>query len=183
MENWKAIPGYEGYYEASDLGRIRSVERIVPHGRHGTCRQKSKVLKPALDAHQYPRVALSMGDALRTYTVHRLIALTFLGKRPEGNQINHKSGVKTDNSVSNLEYCTQSENALHSYRIGLQKPKPGSLNNNAKLTEQDVKEIRDYVRLSRKKYYGRDDLAKKYGVSSAHIKEIVNNRRGIWSHV
>jgi len=183
MENWKAIPGYDGYYEASDLGRIRSIERVVAHGRHGTCKQKEKILKPALDGHRYFRVALSMGDAFRTYTVHRLIALTFLGERPEGNQINHKSGIKSDNSVSNLEYCTQSENALHSYRIGLQKPKPGSTNNNAKLTEQDVKEIREFVKQSGKRNYGRDALAEKYGVSSAHIKDIVNGRRGTWSHI
>lgn len=183
MEIWKAIPGYEGYYEASNLGRIRSIERVVPHGRHGTCKQKSKVLKPAFDDHKYLRVALSMGDAFRTYTVHRLVALTFLGPRPEGNQINHKSGIKTDNSVENLEYCTHSENCLHSYRIGLQQPKPGSLNNNAKLTEQDVKEIRQHVAQSNSRYYGRDELAKKYGVSSAHIKDIVNGRRGAWNHV
>lgn len=183
MENWKSIPGYEGYYEASDLGRIRSIDRIVPHGRHGTCKQKSKILKPAFDDHKYLRVALSMGDVSRTYTVHRLIALTFLGERPERNEINHKSGIKADNSVDNLEYCTRSENVQHSFDNGLQKPMPGSLNGNSKLTEREVLEIREHVKTFSGRYYGRDQLAKKYGVSSAHIKDIVSGRRGAWSHV
>lgn len=183
MEQWKPIPGYEGYYEASTLGVIRSVDRIVPHGRHGTCKQKSKVLKYAFDKKGYIRVALSMGSSFKTHTVHRLIAMTFMGQRPQGYQINHISGVKTDNRVVNLEYCTQSENALHSFRLGLQKPKKGTLNGMSILTDQDVKEIREYVATCGKRYYGRDELAKKYGVSSSHIKDIVTGRRGVWSHV
>lgn len=182
MEQWKPIPGYEGYYEASTLGVIRSVDRIVPQGNR-TSRQKSKVLKYAMDAKGYPKVALKKLDSFKTFTVHRLIALTFLGERPQGYQINHKSGVKTDNCVYNLEYCTQSENALHSYRTGLQKPRKGSLNGMAILTDQAVKEIREYVANCGKRYYGRDELAKKYGVSSSHIKDIVSGRRGVWSHV
>jgi hypothetical protein len=183
MEQWKPIPGYEGYYEASTLGVIRSVERVVPHGRHGTCKQKSKVLKYAFDNKGYIRVALSMGDSFKTYTIHRLIAMTFLGERPEGYQINHRSGIKTDNSVDNLEYCTHAENVSHSVRMGLQKPRKGVLNGMAILTDQAVKEIRFYVANCGKRYYGREELAKKYGVSSAHIKDIVSGRRGVWSHV
>lgn len=183
MEQWKPIPGYEGYYEASTDGRIRSVDRVVPHGVHGFCKQKSKILKYALDAKGYPRVALSDTRGIKTYTIHRLMALTYLGDRPQRHEINHVSGIKTDNSLKNLEYCTKSENAIHSFKMGLQKPKKGTLNGMAILTDQAVKEIRDYVANCGKRYYGRDQLAKKYGVSSSHIKDIVSGRRGAWSHV
>lgn len=182
MEVWKAIPGYDGYYEASNTGIIRSIDRIVPHGIHGTCKQKGRVLKYALDAKGYPRVALSDGTSLRTYTIHRLIALTFMGPRPEGYQINHISGIKTDNSAANLEYCTQSENALHSFRIGLQKPKPGSLNPHAKLTEEQVRTIRT-IAARGGRYYGRKQLAQRFGVSECTIKEVVTGNKGGWKHV
>ena len=183
MEVWKAIPGYEGYYEASNGGSIRSIDRVVLHGIHGTCKQKSKVLKYALDAKGYCRVALSIKLKLSTFTVHRLIALTFMGPRPDVHQINHIDGVKTNNSLANLEYCTQSENALHSFRIGLQKPRLGSENNWAKLTEAQVIEIRQFVKNANTRYYGRKALAENYGVSECTIKEIVNRRKNLWSHV
>lgn len=182
MEVWKAIPGYEGYYEASNTGVIRSVDRLVPHGIHGTCKQTGRVLKYALDAKGYPRVALSDGTKLRTYTIHRLIALTFMGLRPEGYQINHISGIKTDNSTTNLEYCTQSENALHSFRLGLQKPKPGSTNHMAKLNEDQVKTIRA-IAVRGGRYYGRKELARRFGVSESTIKEVVTGSKGGWKHV
>lgn len=182
MEVWKAIPGYEGYYEASDAGVIRSVDRVVPHGIHGTCKQKGRVLRYAKDAKGYPRVALSDGTKLRTYTIHRLIAHTFMSPRPDGHQINHMNGIKTDNRVDNLEYCTPSENSLHSFRIGLQKPKPGSLNPMAKLTEDQVKTIRTIAGRGGR-YYGRKELAARFGVSECTIKEVVTGSRGGWKHV
>lgn len=182
MEVWKAIPGYEGYYEASTLGVIRSVDRVV-QAANRQLKQKSKVLKYALDAKGYPRVALSKpGETLKTFTIHRLIALTFMGPRPEGNQINHINGVKTDNSTSNLEYCTQSENALHSFRLGLQKPKPGSTNPMAKLTEDQVNTIRT-IAARGGRYYGRKELAKRFGVAECTIKEVVTRRKNGWKHV
>lgn len=182
MEIWKAIPGYEGYYEASDAGVIRSVDRVVPHGIHGKCKQAGRILKYALDAKGYPRVALSDGSKLRTFTIHRLIALTFMGPRPDGFQINHINGIKTDNSTGNLEYCTHSENVLHSFRIGLQKPKRGSLNGHSKLTEDQVKTIRTIAGRGGR-YYGRKDLAIRFGVSECTIKEVVTGSKGGWKHV
>lgn len=181
MEVWKSIPGYEGYYEASDAGSIRSVDRVV-QASNRTLKQKSKVLKYALDAKGYPRVALCTPGSLRTFTVHRLMALTFMGPRPEGYQINHINGIKTDNSTANLEYCTPSENALHSFRLGLQKPKPGSLNHQAKLNEDQVKTIRA-IAARGGRYYGRKELAKRFRVSECTIKEVVTGSKGGWKHV
>ena len=100
---WRIVPGFENY-EISDLGQIRS---------------KRGVLKPFLNPDGYPQVDL--GGNRRT--IHRLVALVFLGEKPAPNLVvNHKDGVKTNNSVANLEYVTHSEDVLHAWRLGLQPP-------------------------------------------------------------
>ena len=114
--------------------------------------------------------------------VHTFVALAFHGDKPEGLQVNHIDGVKTNNSPDNLEYVTLSENLLHAYRLGLIKPKVGSSNGNAKLTEQDVKEIREHAK-NNGRYYGRKMLAEKYGVSECTIKEVVTRRKNKFYNV
>lgn len=173
MEQWKPIPGFSRY-EASNLGNLRSLN----YKKTG----KVRVLKPALSDGYLKTMLLSDGGKYYSWNVHKWVALAWLGPRLEF-EVNHKSGIKTDNSVENLEYCTRAQNIQHSVDNGLQKPMPGSLNGNSKLTEEQVLEIRDYVANCGKRYYGRDELAKKYGISSAHIKDIVSGRRGAWSHV
>lgn len=173
MEIWRAIPHFKGY-EASDLGNLRSLDykrskRIV-------------VLKPAIGPDGYPQTMLKCEDGkYKTWKVHKWICLTFLGEN-KGLEVNHRNGIKTDNRILNLEYCTRSQNIQHSFDTGLQKPKRGTLNGMAKLNELQVKEIRQYVSGFVGRYYGRKALAKKYNVSEAHIKDIVNNRNS-WPHV
>lgn len=146
--------------------------------------KKTKILKPAKSPNGYLKTML-MGDDCKYHnvTVHSMIATTFIGDRPKGYEINHKNGIKTDNSLRNLEYCTRSENCKHSFDMGLQKPKRGMLNGMAKLTDDQVKEIRNFVNNFKGRYYGRKELAKKYGISEAHIKDIVNHRRNVWQHI
>lgn len=111
-EEWKPVVGYEGYYEASSYGNIRSLPRTTTKG---------KVLKQHINSRNgYAYVSLSKNNIRKTRRVHRLIAAAFWGDSPE-MQINHKNGVKTDNRLDNLEYCTQSDNMKHAYRTGLEK--------------------------------------------------------------
>jgi hypothetical protein len=177
-EIWKKIPDFSRY-EASNLGRLRSLD----YKRTG----KVKVLKPACSNDGYMKTMLLRDDGrYRSWTVHLFIMLTFVGNKPNGMEVNHKNGIKTDNRIENLEYTTRSKNMLHAFRYGLESPKRGEDNPTAKLSSKDVLEIREYVGNARRKgirYYGRKKLAEKYGICESHIKDIVSGRRGLWSHI
>lgn len=174
METWKTIPGFRRY-EASSLGRLRSTN----YKNSG----KIKVLKPALSPDGYMKTMLQDDNKkYRSWTVHKFVTLAFFGKKGEGIEVNHKNGNKTDNRIENLEYCTRSHNMKHALRTGLMEPKRGSKNGHSKLTEKEVIEIRKHAK-EKGQRYGRAKLAEKYGVSEAHIKDIVNRRRNSWPHV
>lgn len=123
-EIWKDIPGYEGYYQASNLGNIRSVERVV-FCRPGVQRKvPSKVLaKNKAGNGGYYRVMISIKGKVKYVLVHILVALSFVDNPENKEQVNHINGNKLDNRAENLEWVTQSENMLHAYNLGLQKPK------------------------------------------------------------
>ena len=141
--------------------------------------KKLKQLKPCITDGYLQTMIKDDSGKYRTVKIHRLVAWTFLGKSDK-KEINHINGIKTDNRACNLEWVTHSENIKHAYNHSLITPKRGALNGNSKLTREQVIEIREYVKNSGKKFYGRQALADKYGVSSAHIKDIVTRRRGIW---
>lgn len=163
------------------MGRVRSLEAVIVKSNGRTYTRKSKILKTAL-YQGYEKGALSIDGKMYSFAVHRLVMDAFVPNDENKETVNHKNGIKTDNKVSNLEWMTRSENCQHSFDTKLQHPKKGSLNGRAILKEQDVKEIRR-VAASGKRYYGRKELAEKYKVSEAHIKEIVTRRRNIWYHV
>lgn len=101
FEVWKDIPGYEGLYQASTHGRIRSLSRNTTNG---------KILKQAKDSNGYLLVSLSKNGKVKKARVHQIIASTFLSNPQNMPIINHKSEVKTENQVWNLEWCTYSYN-------------------------------------------------------------------------
>jgi hypothetical protein len=177
-EIWKKIPNFSRY-EVSNLGRLRSLD----YKRSG----KVRVLKPAKSPDGYMKTVLVNDEGKYcSWTVHLFVMLAFVGKKPEGLEVNHKNGDKTDNRVENLEYVTHKQNVQHSFDNGFEKPLRGEDNPTSKLTNKDVLEIREYVKNKREqgvRYYGRKELADKYGISEYHIKDIVSGRRGIWSHI
>ena len=118
MENWKDIKGYEGFYQVSNLGRVRSLERDI-YCQNGTFHQhlKEKILVPVLDKDGYQIVSLYKNRKMKTMKVHRLVALAFIPNPENKPQINHKDEVKTNNVVENLEWCTSVYNALYGTRI------------------------------------------------------------------
>jgi len=173
MEHWKKIKGFSDY-EASTLGRLRSLNYKRTN--------KVKVLKPSISGGYLKTMLKDDSGKYRSSYVHKFVCLAFLGDRPTKYEINHKDGLKINNSIENLEYITKSENIKHAYKLGLISVKVGSSNGMAKLTESDVLEIRQHAANSGR-YYGRQVLAEKYKVSECTIKEVVSKRRGKFYNV
>lgn len=166
-EIWKPIPGYESGYEVSDMGRVKSLNFNWQKGL-------SKVLAANVRCRGYHTVQLS---GRRRFSVHRLVCLAFIGPRPPGLDINHKNGIKTDNRLENLEYCTKSENGKHSYRLRLQC-KEGEKHHLHKLTEVQVREI---YRLAHMGNMVLKEIAATYGVTYSAIASIKSRRT--WPHL
>jgi hypothetical protein len=122
MEQWKAVLGYEGIYEVSDWGAVRGLDRIVK-GRTGMPKnQRGKILRQVNASGGYKSVHLSKDGVATLLTVHRLVAKAFI-RLPVGNeQVNHKDGRRQNNIISNLEWCTPSENIKHSFASNGRKP-------------------------------------------------------------
>lgn len=120
MEVWKKVKGFEGYYEVSNLGRVRSVDRyILKFGCSTPTFYASKVLTPAPDKKGYPTVCLCINSKQSPKKVHRLVVSAFLVPVEGKRQVNHKDGDKANNTVSNLEWSTGSENVQHAHDTGL----------------------------------------------------------------
>ena len=103
-EIWKPIEGYEGLYEVSNLGRVKSLKRL---------HTKERILSQFLNHRGYARVNLWKENKSRKYSVHRLVAEAFIPNPDSKPQVNHIDENKTNNSVENLEWCTQLENHNH----------------------------------------------------------------------
>ena len=128
MEIWKDIPGYENLYQASSTGAIKALERKVKSPR-GYRTARERIIKQA-NCGGYLLVMLCKNGARNNYLAHRLIALTFLDNQYNKPCVNHIDGDKKNNNVTNLEWCTYSENEIHSYKI-LNKIQPKGQNHRA----------------------------------------------------
>lgn len=127
MENWKPVPGFEGWYEVSDHGNIRSLDRIVPYKDGRKRRYRGKMLTPRANADGYLQVQLSVTDKPKTVKVHRVVAEAFI-QNPHGlPEVNHKDENKTNNAASNLEWCSHKYNSgygTRGERIAKKRGKP-----------------------------------------------------------
>lgn len=167
---WRDIPGWEGWYQVSNTGLVR---RIKPEASTWI----GRILIAGI-SRGYLHVYLSSHGKSSTHRIHKLVILAFKGERPEGMQINHINGIKTDNRPENLEYITPSQNTLHAWHVlNACKSKSGEDSGMAKFTEDNIREIRRRSSAGEKCTY----LAREYGVSHSAISMIISRKR--WSHI
>lgn len=140
-EIWKPVVGFEGYYEVSNLGNVRSVDRIIYGGKWGQEKRKSVLLKANLNRKLvYKYVILVKCGVRKTMKIHRLVAMAFIPNPENKRDVNHKDLDKTNNTVENLEWVTPTENRRHA--IGLFRGNFGVSVPFATLNPEKVKEIR-----------------------------------------
>jgi DNA uptake protein ComE-like DNA-binding protein len=160
-EIWKDVNDYEGYYEVSNLGRIRTVYRVV-NNQH--LKSKIKSLNRIVDG--YLCVSLQKNGAKASKPVHRIVATAHIPNSENKPQVNHKNGNKLDNRVVNLEWNTGVENMRHAINTGLVP---------TKLTKEDVIALR-----INKNGLTQKGLAKLYGVSESHVHKIIKYQKWAW---
>lgn len=121
-EEWRPVKNYEGLYEVSNLGRVRSLDKTV-RAQSGVRVIKGRTMRLKVERSGYLRVMLvsKVGQKGKTHYAHRLVALSFLSKKEKKDEVNHIDGNKKNNILSNLEWCTRSENELHAYKTGLSR--------------------------------------------------------------
>lgn len=161
----KDIPGYEGFYQIdSTTQQIWSVRRQIYLSIH-------------LNRKGYPTSSISVSGKWKGFIVHRLIAICFIPNPENKPQVNHKNGIKIDNRIENLEWCTCSDNLKHAFASGLSNRK-GTKHHMCTLTESQVIEIRKEFENGSPKH---KDLAIKYKTSRSNIGMIKNRHN--WTHI
>jgi len=119
MERWAMVDGFEGLYMVSTLGRVRSLDRIVPNRYSNASHRRGRILKPTPDRRGYLQVNLSKNNSISIKKVHRLVAFAFLGQPPkEKSHVNHKNFEVSDNTLSNLEWISPRDNTAHAAKGG-----------------------------------------------------------------
>lgn len=170
-EKWVAVKGYEGLYEVSNFGKVKSLRKIS-----GTCFRKERELSlNRLSKDGYVRIALTKNYKVCETKMHRIVAEHFIPNPLGKETVNHIDGNKLNNRVDNLEWADRHEQLVHAYNHKLKNPVRGCLNVSAKLTQQDVEYIRkNYKRQSTES--GTVALAKKFGVTNVVIGNVLRGK-------
>ena len=169
-EEWKDILGFEGFYQASNLGRIKSLERFRKGKNGSLVTVKEKILKPRLNNNGYYQVELCKNSKVRFYYVHRLVYEVFNGTIPEGLQVNHINEVKTDNRLSNLNLMTCKENnnyGTHNERVSKKMT-------NGKLSKPVLQFTLDNILI--KEYASTHQVERELGFAQGHICGCCNGK-------
>ena len=159
-EIWRDIEGFEGHYQISNYGRVKSFKN-----------GEVIIRKPHVDKDGYLQICFCDKSNHKWFKVHRLVAIAFIPNPENKETINHIDGCKMNNFVENLEWATRTENNQHAVRIGLMKS--GSAHRDAQLTDEQVRCCRQ-VHISGDKEFGTNALARKFNVSRSAMYLLLN---------
>lgn len=166
MEIWKKIKGFENY-EISNLGRLKVNLKFRKYRSY-----QSKILNPSKTEEGYLRTALTKDKKRYMINIHRLVAFAFINNKENKPCVNHINGIKNDNRVENLEWCTVRENNIHAIKLGLAGQAPGEKHHMSKLKQEEVLEI-----IENKHNLFQWQLALIYNISQTHVSRILNKKR------
>ena len=161
-EIWKDVVGFEGIYQVSNLGKVKSL-------KFG----KEKYLSITKSSIGYLNTKLQLNKKNKSFLVHRLVAETFIKNEFNKPCVNHINGIKTDNRIENLDWCTHKENTEHSLKNDLRKT--GCNHKQSKLSLKDIEYIRKNYKYRDEKNGGYK-LAEMFGVSRNCISNVVKNK-------
>lgn len=166
-EEWKPITGYEDYYEVSNIGRVRSLERVVSRKNGTTCTIHARLKNLGTDKDGYKKVLISKNGINRCLFVHRLVAEAFIPNPDNLPQINHKDERQDNNVVNNLEWCTNKYNCNYgtrNMRHALKRGKP--------VLQYDLNGV--FI----KKYPSASEAERQMGHKHIHVTECCNGQSG-----
>ena len=168
-EIWEDVVGYEGSYQVSNLGRVRSFA-FDKNGR---------VMNLTTNPFGYIYVSLRKNLLNKKYFVHRLVGDAFILNPESKPFINHIDGVKANNRADNLEWCTRSENQLHGYKIGLLKPNKTALGKTGELSahSKPINQLSLDGKLI-KRFSCQKEASRELGISQGNISSVIHGKRG-----
>lgn len=183
-ELWKDVIGYEGLYQISNIGRVKSLSHKVPSAISSTGFRTvlGRILKQSNHSQGYLTVTLCKNGVSKTKTVHRLELIVF-DKSNQKEMVNHKDGNKNNNLLENLEWVTRQENVIHAFKTGLIVARSGYIAHNRKLSDAEYDIITNMylnknsidvnIKITHK------SIARIFGVSESTIRAIIHSRKKV----
>lgn len=175
-EQWKDIPGYEGYYQASNHGRVRSVDRVTRAKLNGTRVTRGRMSNYKMRPSGHHAVSLSVEGKASWVFVHRLIYMAFMGPIPDGHDVHHINEIKTDNHVGNLVAMSHSDHMTY-HSTSEKCPVRGERNSHNVLSREQVLEV---VGLLDNSTLSQQEIAERYGVNARTVNCINTGTSWNW---